>query len=308
MRFKLFKSVGEIVMSLLSIENTTKHQSPSLTSLLMFTLTLLTFSILTPSNAQSPPIQLATQFRDDINIEEYYVSEKLDGIRGYWDGTQLLSKQGNPFTAPKWFTQSFPKQPLDGELWIDREQFEAVSSIVRTQDSKNDEWKKVKFMIFDLPSSEQPFHERVLEMQKRVTQTKSPYLKIIEQIKVKSNKALQQLLDETIKMKGEGLMLHHQDALYQVKRNRDLMKLKKFEDAEATVIAHLPGKGKFKGMLGSILVETETGIRFKIGSGFSDKERQNPPPIGSTITYKFTGKTSNNIPRFASFMRIRYRY
>jgi DNA ligase-1 len=295
-------------MSLLPIKNTTQHHLSSLTSLLLLTLILLTFSSLTPSYAESPPIQLATQFRDDINVKEYYVSEKLDGIRGYWDGTQLLSKQGNPFTAPKWFIQLFPAHPLDGELWIDRGQFEAVSSIVRTQDSNNNDWKKVKFMIFDLPSSEQPFHERILEMKKIVAQANSPYLKVIEQNKVESNKALQQLLDETVKMKGEGLMLHHQDALYQIKRNQDLMKLKKFEDAEATVIAHFPGKGKYEGMLGSILVETETGIRFKIGSGFSDEERQNPPPIGSTITYKFTGKTSNNIPRFASFMRIRYLY
>ena len=199
MRFKLFKSVGEIVMSLLSIENTTQHHSPSLTSLLLFTLTLLTFSSLTPSYAQSPPIQLATQFREDINIEEYYVSEKLDGIRGYWNGTQLLSKQGNPFTAPEWFTQSFPNQPLDGELWIGREQFEAVSSIVRTQDNKNDEWKKVKFMIFDLPSSEQPFHERVLEMQRIVTQSKNPYLKVIEQIESEK----QQSTSTTIRRNGK---------------------------------------------------------------------------------------------------------
>jgi len=295
-------------MPLLPIKQLTQHHSLPLTSLLLFSLTLFTFSSLTPSYAQSPPIQLATQFREDINVKEYYVSEKLDGIRGYWNGSQLLSKQGNPFTAPEWFTESFPHQPLDGELWIGREQFEAVSSVVRTQDNTNAEWKKIKFMIFDLPSSQQPFHERVATMQKIVAQSKSPYLKVIEQKKVDNNKALQQLLDDIVKMKGEGLMLHHQDALYQVKRNRDLMKLKKFEDAEATVIAHLPGKGKFEGMLGSILVETETGVRFKIGSGFSDQERQNPPPIGSTITYKFTGKTSNNIPRFASFMRIRYPY
>jgi len=295
-------------MYLPSIKNITSHRPFSSAFFLFFSLILFTFLPVTPSYAQSPPIQLATQFRDDIHVKEYYVSEKLDGIRGYWNGSQLLSKQGNAFTAPEWFIKDFPNQPLDGELWIGRAQFEVISSIVRTQDNNNPDWKKIKFMIFDLPSSEQPFYKRVIEMQKIVEQSTNPYLKVIEQKKVANNKALQQLLDETVKLKGEGLMLHHQDALYQVKRNRDLMKLKKFEDAEATVIAHLPGKGKFKGMLGSILVETKAGIRFKIGSGFSDEERHTPPPIGSTITYKFTGKTSNNIPRFASFMRIRYNY
>jgi len=279
-----------------------------LTKLIITLLLSMLFLIAPTSYAQPPPIQHATQFREDINIKNYYVSEKLDGIRAYWDGTQLISKQGNVFTAPSWFIALFPAQPLDGELWTGRQQFEKVASIVLTQDNNNPRWQEVRFMIFDLPASKIPFEQRITRINQLVEQSKTPYLKVIKQQKIQTIEALQHLLDNTVANKGEGLILHHKEALYQTKRNNELMKLKKFEDAEAIVIEHLPGKGKYKGMLGAILVETETGIRFKIGSGFSDKERQTPPPIGSTITYKFTGRTNNDIPRFASFMRIRTIY
>lgn len=262
----------------------------------------------TSSLAKIPAIQLATNYRQDIDISQYFVSEKLDGIRAYWDGQQLISKQGNTFTAPLWFIETFPNVALDGELWIARAEFEKVSGIVRTQNIANKQWQQVKFMIFDLPKSSLPFTQRIQKIQQLVTAANSPYLQMIEQQKVTNAIALFSLLDKVVMGQGEGLMLHHQDALYQSKRSRDLMKLKKFEDAEATVIAHLPGKGKYVGLLGSLLVETSDGIRFKIGSGFSDKERQNPPLIGSVITYRFTGKTRNNIPRFASFMRVRVIY
>ena len=258
--------------------------------------------------AKPPPIQLATNYRQDIDVTQYYVSEKLDGIRAYWDGHQLISKQGNVFTAPTWFIKSFPTTAMDGELWIARQQFEKVSGIARTQDNQNEQWKKIKFMIFDLPNNTTSFEQRINEMRALVADTSSPYLQMIEQQKLPNTEVLFDLLNKVVMGKGEGLMLHHQDALYQTKRSRDLMKLKKFEDAEATVIAYLPGKGKYEGLLGAILVKNEEGVTFKIGTGFSDKERSNPPPIGSLITYRFTGKTNNNIPRFASFVRIRVIY
>lgn len=258
--------------------------------------------------ATPPPIQLATQFRENIKVESYFVSEKLDGIRAYWDGQQLLSKQGNKFTAPAWFIASFPRQPLDGELWIKRHRFEQVSSIVRTQDYHNQQWQQVKFMIFDMPNNPSIFSKRIEDMQRLVAKIDSPYLKMIKQEKLKTSKALFTKLDQVVAEKGEGLMLHHQDALYKTQRNQYLMKLKKFEDAEATVIDHIPGKGKYKGQLGSLLVTNEEGITFKIGTGFSDQQRRTPPKIGAVITYRYTGKTQKNVPRFASFMRVRVIY
>ena len=255
--------------------------------------------------ASSPPIQLATKFHDDITIENYWVSEKLDGVRGYWDGESLISKKGNKFSAPAWFTKGFPKMKLDGELWVDRNQFERVSGIVRTKKENNQDWKQISFMIFDLPSSEKNFTDRLVIMQQLVDQSPSPYLKMIKQRKILTHEALQAELDRIIALGGEGLMLHHVNAYYQVKRSQDLMKLKRFDDAEAVVIGYSSGKGKHTGKMGALLVETESGIQFKIGSGFTDAERVNPPKIGDTITFQYVGKTKKGVPRFASYLRIR---
>ncbi|MCG6200900.1 DNA ligase [Psychromonas antarctica] len=264
---------------------------------------ILLFSPLTQS--ATPPIQLATLYHQDIDIKAYWVSEKLDGVRAYWDGKNLISRQGNIFNAPRWFIKDFPAIPLDGELWIKRNQFAQVSGIVRQHKDDNKAWQKILFMIFDLPSSKVNFSERITSMRKIVKNNPSPYLKMIQQQQLNSNSELQLLLDKVINKGGEGLMLHLGTAYYQTKRSNNLMKLKKYQDAEAIVLKHLPGKGRNSGRLGALLVKTEAGIIFKIGSGFSDSERENPPPIGSRITYQYIGKTVNNVPRFASFMRIR---
>lgn len=268
---------------------------------------ILLFSLLfSPLLLASPPIQLATKFHEDINIQDYWISEKLDGVRAYWNGQQLISKQGNPFSAPAWFTKGFPETALDGELWIKRGAFERVSGIVRTHSGKGEEWQYISFMIFDLPHSKLPFSERIKEMQQLVKHHPGDYLKVIAQYKVSTHEQLQIELNKVVKAGGEGLMLHHVNAIYQVKRNQDLMKLKRSDDAEAQVLRHIAGKGKYTGKMGALLVKTPEGITFKIGTGFSDKQRQVPPKIGDIITYRYTGKTINGVPRFARFMRIRF--
>ena len=104
---------------------------------------------------------------------------------------------------------------------------------------------------------------------------------------------------------GEGLMLHKADAEYITGRNAALIKLKPLFDAEATVVAHTPGRGKYKGKLGALVVETSEGIRFKLGTGLKDAQRENPPKIGSLVTYTYKDKTKNGKPKFASFLRVR---
>jgi DNA ligase-1 len=269
---------------------------------LILCITLLFFPF---AQANKPPIQLASIYHQGIDIQAYWVSEKLDGIRAYWNGAQFISRQGHIFNAPSWFTEGFPNQPLDGELWINRAQFERVLSIVRKKKANDDEWLKVAFMIFDLPSSLLNFSERIKLMKSMLEKSPSPYLKMIKQQSIQSHTELHLLLDKVIANGGEGLMLHKGSAFYQAKRSKDLLKLKRHQDAEALVLKHLPGKGRNRGRLGALLVKNNEGIVFKIGSGFSDLERENPPAIGAIITYKYIGKTKNNVPRFASFMRIR---
>jgi len=257
-----------------------------------------------PSILLATPYQVPNKASFDW-VREYWVSEKLDGIRAYWTGTELLTKQGNIIYSPLGFTAGWPATPMDGELWLGREQFEKVSSIVRRHKADKLAWKAVHFMVFDLPTHSGLFSERILAMKKIVKDTGSDSLQMIKQQRIASQKALDEHLNGVVNAGGEGLMLHHQDAVYHAGRSKQLMKLKKYYDAEAVVIAHNKGRGKYMNYLGSLLVRMPNGIEFKIGSGFTDLQRKSPPSLGSTITYKYFSKTARGVPRFASFMRIR---
>ncbi len=252
-----------------------------------------------------PAIQQAKPYKAVDDIKAFWLSEKLDGIRGYWNGKQLLTRQGNLIHSPKWFTQHWPKNAIDGELWLGRGQFQQTLSCVRKINIDDNCWQNIRFMIFDLPKSNETFTLRIKAMQQLVKQTNSPYLLMIKQFKLQDAQQLENKLNSIIVNKGEGLMLHRGNAHYYVGRTANIMKLKKHQDAEAKVIAHIAGKGKYTGKLGSIKVKMPSGIVFKIGSGFSDAERANPPAIGSIITYKYNGKTQAGIPRFARFFRVR---
>ncbi len=282
----------------------TNHHRIFLTSFLFFCTLFCT-----DLYAAKPAIQLANLYSNDINLDEFLVSEKLDGVRGYFDGEKFISRQGNIIKAPKWFTKNFPQEVLDGELWIGREKFELVSKIIRHESADDKLWQDVHFMIFDLPKSSEVFSKRYEIMKQLVAKADSKYLQVINQFEVRDHETLEKLLKSTVKNGGEGLMLHRKNALYKAERNDDLLKLKTFEDAEGIVIAHVAGKGKYAGKLGALLIEitnkNHQKIHFKIGGGFSDEQRKNPPAIGSQITYKFFGKTKNGTPRFASFLRER---
>ena len=264
-----------------------------------------TISFAAETDKQKPDLLLANIYSSDILLQNYWISEKLDGVRAYWNGKNLISRQGNIFQAPEWFVASLPKVALDGELWLGRGRFEAVSGVVRRQSPDETDWQQVKFMIFDLPNHAGAFDERLNRLKAIVAEINAPHVQLVEQFKVSSHKVLMKKLDDVVEQGAEGLMLHLASSSYKSGRSDDLLKLKKHFDAEAVVIAHLPGKGKYEGLLGSMLVETPEKIRFKIGSGFSDDERKKPPAIGSTITYKYFGLTGKGIPRFASFMRVR---
>lgn len=272
----------------------------------IFKTALLFLLLQNQTSAQpKPDIQHATTYKPVDDISMYWVSEKLDGIRGYWNGKQLLTRQGNLIHSPKWFTLHWPKNVMDGELWIARDNFQATLSCVRKVKIEDDCWQKVRYMIFDLPAHSKIFTLRIKTMTQLVKRTNSPYLAMIKQFKLNNTVQLENKLNSIIAHKGEGLMLHRSNAYYHVGKTTNIMKLKKHQDAEATVIAHVEGKGKYTGQLGAVKVKMPNGIVFKIGSGFSDAERANPPAVGSVITYKYNGKTKAGIPRFARFFRVK---
>jgi len=256
-----------------------------------------------------PKIQHGITYQAVPDISLYYVSEKLDGVRGYWDGEKLLTRQGNLIHSPHWFTQHWPTFSIDGELWLERGKFQVLLSCVSKHNAEENKttscWREVRFMMFDLPKHQGDFNERVNKMRHLLLQAPSPYLAMINQVRLKKLSELDKKLNKVIANKGEGLMLHLASAHYKIGRNSALMKLKKHQDAEAIVIGHTKGKGKYQNKLGAIEVKTMDGIIFKIGSGFNDYQRAHPPKIGTVITFKYNGLTNAGIPRFARFWRIK---
>ena len=252
----------------------------------------------------APKLLLANTYQVGVDLSRYWVSEKLDGVRAYWDGERLTSRGGRPIHPPAWFTEGFPPLPLDGELWMGRGTFERMSAAARQEAPDPAVWRQVRFMVFDLPASPVPFGERLNALRQLLLPAPSPYLVLIDQFRVSGHDALMDHLAAVVREGGEGLMLHREDSLYRAGRSADLLKVKPYLDAEARVIAHLPGKGRLEGVLGALLVEEEgTGTRFRLGSGFTDAQRRAPPPIGSLVTFKYQGRTARGLPRFPSFLR-----
>ena len=255
--------------------------------------------------ADAPALLLANVYRPGMRLADYWVSEKYDGVRGYWDGHTLRTRGGETVAAPAWFTANWPDKPMDGELWAGRGRFSHAQSTVRQQQPDDAAWREMRFMVFDLPAHGGTFDQRLPALNKLVEALDQPWVQAVPQQRVASDAALQKLLLRTVRAGGEGLMLHRGASMYRAGRSDDLIKVKTHEDAEAKVVAHLPGQGRHAGRLGALVVEMPSGQRFRLGAGLTDAERDHPPPVGSWVSYRFRGTHDSGVPRFASFVRVR---
>ncbi|MAD41211.1 MAG: DNA ligase [Arcobacter sp.] len=256
-------------------------------------------------------LQKAKTYNKTYHIENWLMSEKLDGIRAYWNGKQLLSKNGNIIYAPKWFIKNFPSFKLDGELWTKRNDFENIQSIVLDKNPSK-HWHKITYNIFEVPEEKGTFLKRLEKIKKWQRINKNKYIKIIEQIKCQNNMHLEKYLQKVINLKAEGVMIKNPTLEYFVGRSTNILKVKKFLDAEAEVIGinyhektedTKNTKAKFK----SLVLKLENNIVFNLGNGFSKEERINHPKIGDIVTFKYYNLTRFGKPKFASFIRIRKR-
>lgn len=255
--------------------------------------------------AAAPALVLAEEARPGLDPAGWLVSEKLDGVRALWDGTQLRFRSGRVVAAPAGFLERLPRTPLDGELWLARGRFDELSGLVRRASPDDALWRELRYMLFELPGAPGPFSERSAELERLERRIGWPQLQAVPQRHVSSRERLAPWLEEVVRGGGEGLMLHRADALYRIGRSADVVKLKPQQDEDAVVIGHLPGRGRHAGRLGALRVRRADGAVFDLGTGLSDAHRIDPPPLGSTVTYAFRGRTPNGLPRFASFLRVR---
>lgn len=251
-------------------------------------------------------LPLAQDWPTGMSPTGFLVSEKLDGVRAYWDGRQLWTRGGRVLAAPAWFLAGLPAGvALDGELWLGRGRFEAVSALLRRREPDPAGWQALSYRVFDLPDAPGGYAQRQQALRALVEQQGFAPLVAVAQWEVADAAALQQQLEALCSQGAEGLMLQRADAPRLAGRGGPFYKLKPLRDAEAVVIGYTPGRGRHAGRIGALRVRNQEGLEFLLGTGLSDAERADPPAVGQVVTYTYRGLTRHGRPRFAAFLRLR---
>ena len=278
---------------------------PYLIAVLLILGGLLPVWAATHASEMAPALMLAKRFQGSEALNQFGVSEKYDGVRAFWDGVSMVTRSGRVIPAPDWFLAQLPDEPLDGELWLGYGRFSEISGLIRRKDSENSSlWQDVRYMVFDMPEYQGVFEERYAALLTLLDDDASEIQPVIQRT-LESQEALETLLQERLEQGAEGLMLHRWDSFYYGGRSSDLLKVTPTEDAEAIVTGYEPGNGRLTGMMGALRVRLQNGRELLLGTGFSDAERASPPSLGTRVRFTYRGLTSDGLPRFASFDRIR---
>lgn len=271
-----------------------------------------------PLGLDKPPVQLQSRPKPQLMLAStraikslpeqtsgYYVSEKFDGVRAFWTGSSFITRQGFTINPPDWFVEHFPNHPLDGELWTGHHRFDEVSAIARKLQPSDQDWKKVSYLVFDSPIPNLAFHQRKKRLEDMINDQSPSWLRTVEHLNFETKSELNAFYEAVITNQGEGVMLNISNATYQAGRTNSILKIKPKLDDEALVTGYQEGKGKYKGLMGALWVKHKSGLKFKIGSGFTDHDRKFPPALGSIISYQYSGLSKNGLPRFARYLRER---
>lgn len=245
----------------------------------------------------------------------WWMSEKLDGVRAHWDGKQLSTRTGRPINAPQWLIDALPRFAVQGELWAGRGTFQRVSGTVRRSDpGLGLDWIGVKYMIFDAPSMSVRFESRIRCLDEYSQRHPSEHVEVIDQVRCTGRDHLHDMLETIIGDGGEGVMLVRGRGRW-LDDEEVIIKVKPVQDLDAIVVGYVNGNGRNADRVGAIIAETSEGssgdrggipaVRFRVGTGLSDAQRDTPPPIGSTIKVGHDSFTDRGIPRFPRLLGIR---
>jgi len=268
----------------------------------------------------------------------WLMSEKLDGYRARFNPTtnSFVSRQNKPFNAPKWFTNatSFGENDFDGELFAGRDDFQGMG-VVRKKVPIDEEWFKIKYYVYDMPEIDKPFCERYEMLKLIVSEIEKcwiDYVNMNAMLKdvtcpivlcnhtmVESMDHMKTFYKSVLDKGGEGIMLKDPKCSYANSRSNHLLKYKPKFDSEATIIGYKDGTKKYDGMLGSFICKPfinhgsyqspDPDINHEFAtSGMNDDIRKSyleTHPIGTIITYEYSGFTQTGKPRFARYLRIR---
>jgi len=250
-------------------------------------------------------VMLAKTWKGDTDPTGWHMSEKLDGMRAYWTGTRMLSRNGNPIAIPDWLEILLPPTPLDGELWLGRGRFQDLVSVARKNTPRDPRWTDVQYLVFDAPQTPGGCEERFAALRKTVQtacrkwKRKGPCpLVFVEQTVCRSRADLQRFHRQITALGGEGAMIRAPGSPYSRSRTSELLKVVTSIRDEAEITGHTEGTGRNRGRLGAYQARLlDSGTAFKVGTGISDDERDNPLPLGTIITVEYKEKTNAGVPR-----------
>lgn len=161
-----------------------------------------------------------------LDATHWWISEKLDGIRAYWDGRdKLYALSGDQILAPASFTNNLPRIPLDGQLWCGKGKFEECCNIVFGNNNSEQSWKEVSYQVFDAPSQFHiQFEERMENLRRRFPLGVSwGNANLVVSVKCKGKSHLLKTLADFESQGGEGIILRkpqssyfEQNSLYQL--------------------------------------------------------------------------------------------
>lgn len=243
------------------------------------------------------------------DVRRWWWSDKLDGVRAEWNGHSFWTRAGKPIAAPEWFVAQMPALPMDGELFLGPGRFQETVSVVRKADGRDPRWRQIRFHAFDAPTVYGGFEARDLALGQEAR--KSPVVVHVKQERVKPSDTVPKLLAAAERRGQEGIMLRKPESFYERKRSNTLLKVKSFHSAEARITGYTKGTGKHTGRLGAYTVEAtgtggvRRGVRFKIGTGISDAERDRPYPKGTVVTFTYQELTNSGTPRFPAMVGAR---
>tara|TARA_R110002074_G_scaffold402324_1_gene607092 strand:- start:158000 stop:158869 length:870 start_codon:yes stop_codon:yes gene_type:complete len=254
---------------------------------------------------------LEAEKKKERPIKEWYIHEKIDGIRAVFKDGELTSRYGNKFHAPPEFLKKIQwglstSIQLDGEL-IHPDGLQRTGSIVRDKTKKNtmEYWSQIQYVVFDqIYDYEVPFWERLKDLQDHLAENEN--VRILDKMGVVTSiNDVHTYLKVIEGRDGEGLILRNPEAFYEKGRSWNLIKVKSFEDCEAEITGYYKGEGKYTGMIGGLECKLSDGTEFECGTGLTDEDRAKPPAVGKKITIKFMGLTDSGKPRHAVFMGVR---
>ena len=253
---------------------------------------------------------------------------KYDGVRGLFIDGKLITRKNNIIHAPRVFMRWLDGLPssliLDGELYIPGEPLNKISGLMNRDDPTDDDWKRVKFMVFDIVVDE-PYERRIPvllrvvnyicgRLESKGISSKECPLEVVETTVVQSRGHLETMLDEAVAKGQEGIVIRNPRALYPYERSSEILKVKPvYDDDEAVVIGYEKGTGKNANRLGALKVhwKDRPEITFKVGQGIglTDYIRDHyltEFPLGSIVTIQFNGVYESGRPREPKFIGRRF--